>query len=54
MRRLVDAVVDAPSEVLHKRAEEAAINGANDEVGINGEMCGYQGFLSGWVVKAGR
>jgi hypothetical protein len=33
--RFVDAVVNAPPEVLHERAEQAPVDGADDERGID-------------------
>ena len=37
---LVDAVVDAPSEVLDERAEQTTIDGPDHEMRVDGEMCG--------------
>ena len=55
---LVDAVVDAPPEVLDEGAEQAAIDGPDDEVRVDGEMCGDHGSsfvesMLGWVDAAG-
>ena len=43
MARLVDAVVDAAPEVLDEGAEEPAVDRSDDEVGVDGEMCGDHG-----------
>ena len=40
MAGLVDAVVDAAAEVLDERAEEPTVDGPDDEVRVDGEMCG--------------
>jgi hypothetical protein len=38
--RFVDPVVDATPEMLDQGAEEPGIDGPDDEVRVDGEMCG--------------
>src|SRR6185369_5268250 len=45
VRRLVDAVVDASSEVLDEGAEEPAIDWPHDKMRVDGETRGDQRFL---------
>ena len=52
---LVEAVVDAPAEVLHEGAEEAAVDGRDDEGGVEGQACCRHGCASDswleWIVE---
>jgi len=47
MARFVDAVVDAPAEVFHEGSEEPAVDGPDDEVRVDGEVCRDHGSSIG-------
>ena len=51
---LVDAVVDAASEVLDEGAEQTAVDGPDDEMRVDGEMCGDHGSSVDGRVGTGR
>ena len=48
---LVEPVVDAPAEVLDERAEESRVDGADGEVGVDGEACGDH--VSSFEIRCG-
>src|SRR6185437_9102617 len=50
---LIDAVVDAPTEVLHERAEEPTVDRADHEVRVDGQMCRNHFSSRGGMREAG-